>query len=87
MVMAPAHVYESAVEGLGGIALWLGAFWGRPGPPIDVSIFSVWRAARRKNDPLPIRKPLHRVVAIESELKSWALRQIDEHKKERDSDG
>lgn len=66
---------EPPIETLKGIAAWLGEFWGRPGPPVEVSTFQVLRAARRRRDPLPTYKPLGRRFAIASELRAWAMRQ------------
>ena len=69
---APA---EPAVEGLKAIAEWLGEFWGRPGPAVEVSVSQVYRALRRRHDPLPTRKPLGKRYALAEELQAWAARQ------------
>jgi hypothetical protein len=79
MLSAAAAPTEPALDGLKDIACHLEALILEcRGVRIEVSTFSVWRAARRRRDPLPTWRSWNgRRLAVPSKVRAWFLRQGD----------
>lgn len=74
-----APVQEPALDGLKEIACAIEALVLEcRGVRVEVSTFSVWRAAQRKRDPLPTWRNWNgRRLAVPSKVRAWFLRQGD----------